>query len=77
MDGREEQWKKRVDTHRMSPPGYSPMGLIKWRRVFSIGTGATMTAVGLLLTAAVGYSVSSINKNPEACAEDVAKASVE
>ncbi|KAI9106726.1 hypothetical protein K1719_022254 [Acacia pycnantha] len=76
MGGIEEEWKKRVDTHRVSPPGYSPMGLVNRRRVLSFGTGATVTAVGLLLTAAIGYSVLPIKKNPEASAKDVAKASV-
>ena len=70
MDGREELWKKIIDTHRMSPPGHSPMGLLKWRRVFSISTGATVTAVGLLPIAVSGIDIERLMAGAMAERED-------
>ena len=81
-----EDWRKNADTHKMSPeevraagveaskrpPGHHPGELLHQRRKLPV-TMTTMIIGGLLITAAVGYSVLYSRKKREASALDVAK----
>ncbi|KAL7605599.1 hypothetical protein Lser_V15G17676 [Lactuca serriola] len=84
--GGEEDWRKLADTHKMSPeevkkvgvesskrpPGHNPGGVLHQRRSLPFST-TTMTVVGFLMAAGIGYSVLYAKKKPEATALDVAK----
>ncbi|OMO90681.1 hypothetical protein COLO4_18953 [Corchorus olitorius] len=81
-----EDWRKNADTHKMSPeevraagveaskrpPGHNPGEVLHQRRKLPMNT-TTMVVGGLLITAAVGYSVMYSRKKREATALDVAK----
>ncbi|XP_017983204.1 PREDICTED: uncharacterized protein LOC108663468 [Theobroma cacao] len=81
-----EDWSKNADTHKMSPeevraagveaskrpPGHHPGEVLHQRRKLPAPM-TTMTIGGLLITAAVGYSVLYYRKKREATALDVAK----
>ncbi|KAI4337239.1 hypothetical protein L6164_015682 [Bauhinia variegata] len=78
MDG-EKGWRKMGDTHKMSPEEVKAAGVegskrppLHQRRALPFSY-TTMTVAGLLLTAAIGYSVLYVKKKPEATAKDVAK----
>ncbi|KAJ7966274.1 Transmembrane protein [Quillaja saponaria] len=84
-----EDWKKMADTHKMKPedvkaagvegskrpPGQNPGGVLHQRRSLPFNT-TTMAIGGLLIIAAIGYSVIYVKKKPEASATDVAKVSI-
>ncbi|KAL8250214.1 hypothetical protein R6Q59_033907 [Mikania micrantha] len=86
MAGGGEEWRKTADTHKMSPeevkrlgveeskrpPGHNPGGVLHQRRSLPFST-TTMTVVGFLMAAGIGYSVLYAFKKPEATAVDVAK----
>ncbi|KAI3759619.1 hypothetical protein L6452_07554 [Arctium lappa] len=76
-----------ADTHKMDPkevkkatgaesskipPGHNPGGVLHQRRSLPFST-TTMTVVGFLMAAGIGYSVLYASKKPEATALDVAK----
>ncbi|XP_076884512.1 uncharacterized protein LOC143533708 [Bidens hawaiensis] len=81
-----QDWKKNADTHKMSPeevknlgvesskrpPGHNPGGVLHQRRSLPFNA-TTMTVVGFLMAAVIGYSVLYVKKKPEASALDVAK----
>lgn len=87
--GGNEEWRKNAETHKMTPeqvkaagvegskrpPGHGPGGVLHQRSKLPFSF-TTMTVAGLLLTAAIGYSVLYTRKKPEASAVDVAKVSV-
>ncbi|TKY58044.1 hypothetical protein E2542_SST15099 [Spatholobus suberectus] len=80
MGGGEEEWKKMNPQQAQAeaskrPPGHGATEVLHQRKSLPFNY-ATMTVAGLLITAAVGYTVLYIKKKPEASAKDVAKVSV-
>ena len=81
-----EDWRKNADTHKMSPeevraagveaskrpPGHHLGEVLHQRRKLPVAT-TPMIIGGILITAAVGYSVLYTRKKREASAVDVAK----
>ncbi|GJZ96135.1 hypothetical protein Tco_0668469 [Tanacetum coccineum] len=83
--GSEQDWKRMADTTKMSPeevknlvesskrpPGHNPGGVLHQRRSLPFSL-TTMTVVGFLMAAGIGYGVLYTSKKPEASALDVAK----
>ncbi|KAK7320650.1 hypothetical protein VNO77_30314 [Canavalia gladiata] len=82
MGGGEGEWKKMSGeqaqgeaSKRPPPPGHGATEVLHQRKSLPFSY-TTMTVAGLLITAAVGYSVLYAKKKPEATAKDVAKVSV-
>ncbi|KAJ8751899.1 hypothetical protein K2173_026113 [Erythroxylum novogranatense] len=77
-----DEWRKRADTHKMSPEEVRaagvegskrpPGGLLHQRRKLPFST-TTMAVTGFLITATIGYMVLYAKKKPEATAKDVAR----
>ncbi|KAG4962691.1 hypothetical protein JHK82_039381 [Glycine max] len=57
------------------PPGHGATEVLHQKKSLPFSF-TTMTIAGLLITAAVGYSVLYVKKKPEASAKDVTKVSV-
>ncbi|CAK9154107.1 unnamed protein product [Ilex paraguariensis] len=86
MEGKEEEWRKNADTHKMSPeevkkagveaskrpPGHDPGGVLHQRRKLPYSPFA-MAVGGFLVVATIGYFTLYIKKKPEASAREVAK----
>ncbi|PWA41001.1 hypothetical protein CTI12_AA557520 [Artemisia annua] len=84
--GTEQDWRKMADTTKMSPeevknlgvesskrpPGHNPGGVLHQHRSMPFSL-TTMTVVGFLMAAGIGYGVLYAYKKPEASALDVAK----
>ncbi|KAL2317975.1 hypothetical protein Fmac_031851 [Flemingia macrophylla] len=71
------EWKKMDPQAEASkrPPGHGATEVLHQRKSLPFNF-TTVTIAGLLITAAVGYSVLYAKKKPEATASDVAKVSV-
>ncbi|XP_004498805.1 uncharacterized protein [Cicer arietinum] len=91
MSGNED-WRKNAETHKMSSEEVKACGVEGSKRPPGSNHGTarnvlhqrkslpfsftTITLSGLLITAAIGYTVLYTKKKPEASAVDVAKVSV-